>query len=666
MAIRPHFAYRPEIDGLRAVAVLPVILFHAGFEAFSGGFVGVDIFFVISGYLITSILVQEAQDHSFSFTGFYERRARRLLPALFFVMLVCLPFAWLWLLPADMKEFSSSLIAVSSFLSNFLFWKSSGYFETAAELKPLLHTWSLAVEEQYYLFFPIILMLTWRLARRWLVVVFIALALASLALAQWGTMSKPAAAFYLLPARLWELLVGALTALYLTKRQGGISNDQISQIGSFGGMLLVFGAIFAFDRQTPFPGLYALVPTIGTALIILHATPQTVIGQLLSQRIPVAIGLISYSAYLWHQPLLAFARHASLHEPSRLLLGSLAAASLVLAYFSWRYVETPFRNRQRFSRRQVFAMSGVGIMAFSAIGLAGTASAGFPYSIRLPDTVLKITRSAEDVSDITGSLEKPVLLGTGKGVSGVLIGDSHAESLAQALAEELGSAERSLLVYTKAGCPPVRGLYRFDLPSYGAKCDVHYKAVYDRLAKDDSLQTVVISARFTLYLESERFDNGEGGVETGASKQVLYDGLEYKDRLRNLDERRTHVAHRLVSDIRHLLDMGKKVILVYPIPEVGWNVPVYAAKLALVDKSDTTLSTSHERYRTRNARAIATLDSIGTHTRLVRIYPELSFCDTQVKERCIAITDSQALYRDTNHLTNGGARYLTRQIANSL
>jgi peptidoglycan/LPS O-acetylase OafA/YrhL len=207
--------YRAEIDGLRALAVLPVILFHAGFELFSGGFVGVDVFFVISGYLITTIIISEMAEGKFSIVNFYERRARRILPALFFVMLMCLPFAWMWLTPNDLKDFGQSLVAVSTFSSNILFWRESGYFDTAAELKPLLHTWSLAVEEQYYILFPIFLMFTWRLGLKWILILLSMVFLVSLGIAQWGAYNSPSAAFFLLPARGWELLVGVFVAFYL-------------------------------------------------------------------------------------------------------------------------------------------------------------------------------------------------------------------------------------------------------------------------------------------------------------------------------------------------------------------------------------------------------------------------------------------------------------------
>ena len=247
--------YRAEIDGLRALAVLPVILFHAGFEWFSGGFVGVDVFFVISGYLITTIIISEMAEGKFSIVNFYERRARRILPALFFVMAACLPFAWLWLMPNDLKDFGQSLVAVSIFSSNFLFWLESGYFDTAAELKPLLHTWSLAVEEQYYILFPVFLMLTWRLGIKWILILLSIVFLVSLGVAQWGAYNMPSAAFFLFPTRGWELLIGVFAAFYLkynTHLKLHSLNQTLSLLG-FGMVVYSFldqGLLIAIDVLT--------------------------------------------------------------------------------------------------------------------------------------------------------------------------------------------------------------------------------------------------------------------------------------------------------------------------------------------------------------------------------------------------------------------------------
>ena len=369
--------YRREIDGLRAVAVLPVMLFHAGLQSFSGGYVGVDIFFVISGYLITKIIVPEWQAGMFTLTRFYERRARRILPALYVMMAACLPFAWLWLSPADMQSFSQSIVATSAFLSNALFWWQSGYFEPAAELKPLLHTWSLAVEEQYYLVFPFLLVLFMRLGRDWAATLFAVIAVASLAAAQWGCTVYPAATFYLLPTRMWELLIGVLVAFHWSADDRHHPHRLLREFAGTLGLLLIAYAVFTFDKKTPSPGFYTLLPTAGTALIILFATPETLIGRLLANKLLSGLGLISYSAYLWHQPILAFARHRGLGESSQLLFGALAISAFVPAYLSWKYVETPFRDRERLGRREIRASLMLGSAVLVGFGIAGELTGGF-------------------------------------------------------------------------------------------------------------------------------------------------------------------------------------------------------------------------------------------------------------------------------------------------
>lgn len=359
--------YRPEIDGLRALAVLPVIFFHAGYELFSGGFVGVDIFFVISGYLITSIIIGQMANDSFSIVKFYERRARRILPALFFVSFISIPFAWLWLSPNDLQNFGKSLIAVSTFSSNILFWMESSYFATDAELIPLLHTWSLAVEEQFYILFPLFLIVAWKLKIRLMIFILLCLFIISLSIAHWGSFNKPSATFYLLPTRGWELLVGVFAAFYLKNKKQSESNT-LNQFLSILGLIMIFFSIIIFSKTTPFPSLYALIPTIGTALLILFVTQNTLAYKLLTLAPILNIGLISYSTYLWHQPLLAFARHSQVEELANITTISLCILSLIMGYISWKWIEQPFRNKSQISQKKVFIFSLTGMLALSLVG----------------------------------------------------------------------------------------------------------------------------------------------------------------------------------------------------------------------------------------------------------------------------------------------------------
>jgi peptidoglycan/LPS O-acetylase OafA/YrhL len=374
-------AHRREIDGLRAFAVLPVILFHTGLKPFSGGFVGVDVFFVISGYLITSIIRGEMEAGTFSLLRFYERRARRILPALFFVMLATVPFAWSWLLPTDMKDYAQSVAAVPLFVSNVLFWQQSGYFDTATDLKPLLHTWSLAVEEQYYVLYPLFFVLAWRFGKYFIIAALALIAAASLLVAQRLAVANPSFAFYLLPTRGWEILVGCLLALTTAPVEPGPSAARASgrqEFGALAGISLITYAVVSFDGRTPVPGVHALIPVAGAALVILFASPGTTVGKLLGHPLPVGLGLISYSAYLWHQPLFAFAKYRTIYEPRKELLALLAIGSVLLAYLTWRFVEQPFRGRSRVSGKRLAISAGACSALLISFGFIGALDGGYP------------------------------------------------------------------------------------------------------------------------------------------------------------------------------------------------------------------------------------------------------------------------------------------------
>lgn len=383
-----HLEYRRELDGLRALAVLPVMFFHAGYAAFSGGFLGVDVFFVISGYLITRLLLADLSQGGISYLRFYERRSRRLLPALFVVTFASFGMAWCLLLPADMKDFSESLVWVSAFAANFHFWQSSGYFETAAEFKPLLHTWSLAVEEQFYLVFPPLLAVLWAFGARRTLFLLALLGVASFAGALLIVELVPATAFYLLPTRAWELLLGAVLAFPEVEQwRNRQTVKPLQEAGALLGCCLIVVSVVVFGRQTPSPGLATLVPCAGAALVILWAGPTTLAGRLLGTRWIVGVGLISYSAYLWHQPLLAFARHRAAGEPAEMMLAGCLAAALGLAWLTWKFVEMPFRNGRLLSSRQLFIFAITGATLMAATGLLGRATEGFSgrFAIKNPD-----------------------------------------------------------------------------------------------------------------------------------------------------------------------------------------------------------------------------------------------------------------------------------------
>ena len=375
--------YRKEIDGLRAIAVLPVILFHGNIGVFSGGYVGVDVFFVISGYLITTIILEDIRNNTFSVIGFYERRARRILPALS-IVLIFTTFAAYIFMPADLlRSYSESLVSVSTFSSNVFFYLTSGYFSTSADEKPLLHTWSLAVEEQYYIFFPVMVALLWSLGKKWLVSIIALMAMASLLLAQFLSATDAVDAnFYLIFSRAWELLFGSAIAFISLHKLNAAQWQK--ELTSIAGIIMIVYSIVFFDDHTPFPSFYTLIPVIGTCMIIIFTDSTTYVGRFLSIKILVFIGLISYSLYLWHQPLFAFLRLKTIGPPSEYMIIAAIICTFVLTFFSWKYVERPFRNKTAFNRASIFQFSATSIALFLSIGLAGHFYKGFEQRFDVP------------------------------------------------------------------------------------------------------------------------------------------------------------------------------------------------------------------------------------------------------------------------------------------
>lgn len=660
--------YRAEIDGLRALVVVPVILFHAGFELFGGGFVGVDVFFVISGYLITSILIEEIENKRFSFVSFYERRARRILPALFFVMLCSIPFAWMWMLPSQLKSFSKSIVYVSVFISNILFKRESGYFAAAAEEKPLLHTWSLAVEEQYYLLFPIFLFFAWRFGKNrvfWMIVAFAAM---SLALSEWGWRHDATANFFLAPARVWELFAGAIAAFVVLKR-GVQSNNAISLVG----LCAILFAIFAYDKSTPFPSVYALVPVIGVVLLILYADKKTLAAKILGTKIFVGIGLVSYSAYLWHQPLFAFARLREEAVPSSALMLALSILSIGLAFLSWQFVERPFRNRQSktFTRKNIFIFTSVGMLAFIAIGMTGRINNGFPQ--RFGPEESKIMAAGINVFESQVSacwheigkspkLNAACKIGAETGpVEFALIGDSHAGALSHTL--DIAAKDQGLRGINASfrSCPPL--LFAYPDPSNDVTnqtCAALRSDILARIDDPDLPSVIVVSARWALLTERTRYLNDGGKQEYGTDWVWKFDADRgsYKENMK----------HEIIKSLKLFLAHGKTLILVYPIAEMGWSVPeLLAKKLMIEGELDAAAgSVSFEHFQERNRFAYDVLDSLGEQSNVIRVYPEKMNCNAAVPGRCVAHNKGVPLYFDDDHLSTAGAMPVSVEIVKAM
>ena len=372
----PRIAYRPEIDGLRAVAVMAVILYHAGMPGFSAGFLGVDLFFVVSGYLITGILAADLAEGRFSIARFYERRLRRIIPALMLVMLLCLPLAYWLMLPDDLENFGQSLVATTAFANNMLLMLTSGYFGIEVQFKPLMHTWSLGVEEQYYLAVPLLMWAAWRFGKaRGLLIGMAAVTALSFAACLALHRADPVYNFFLIASRGWELGAGGL-AMLLEPRIRPLAGKAAAAGLALAGLLLAAVPILAF-RDSAAPGLATLIPVTGVCLLLLFGGTRDPVGRLLSSPPFVGIGLISYSAYLFHQPIFAFARLASLEEPRLRVMLALLAPILLCAWLSWRFVEQPCRDRARVSTPAVLIGSGVAALVVLAAGLTFHFASGF-------------------------------------------------------------------------------------------------------------------------------------------------------------------------------------------------------------------------------------------------------------------------------------------------
>jgi peptidoglycan/LPS O-acetylase OafA/YrhL len=516
--------YRAEIDGLRALAVVPVVLYHAGFDVFRGGFVGVDAFFVISGYLITGNVYTEISAKHFSLIDFYERRIRRILPALYLVLFLCLPFAWLWIFPWDFVDFGRSLVSVCLFASNIFFNGQIDYFTPSTETWPLIHTWSLAVEEQFYVLLPILLILSRRSSRTSLIALMIAISAVSLGWADWDSRQDPQSDFYLLPSRAWELGFGATVAL-LTLDKLPVDR-RLADALAWAGFALLAYSILDFRPDMPLPSLRSIWPVGGTALLIAFATDRTTCGKWLGSRPLVLIGLISYSAYLWHQPLFAFARYRFNAQPDGPLLLSLSAASFAVAYASWRFVERPFRDRKRIPRSTVLVAAALTGVVLIVAGRSIVIQRGFPARMPAIEGSKDFGRYRDGCIDINDLSPDNLVemsacqLGDREAkLDFLLIGDSHAAALADGInAAALRQGRHGMIIASKA-CLPIFGVPGQYPHSRDACRRLHDNII--SIIDHSAISLVLLHARWDAFDDKGLL--GALDLKSQSPRQFLYD-----------------------------------------------------------------------------------------------------------------------------------------------
>ncbi|MFT5609313.1 MAG: peptidoglycan/LPS O-acetylase OafA/YrhL [Parvicella sp.] len=503
--------YRPEIDGLRSIAVIAIVLFHTEIDLFSKAFIGVDVFFVISGYLITGLIVSKQKKGSFRLVDFYRRRIRRLLPALLLLMLVCIPFAYSWMFAVQQKDFSQSLVAATLFSSNILFWlESQHYFAASSSFKPLLHTWSLAVEEQFYLLYPLLLLPTVRLGRPYAVLLITLITVLSACYAEFYLGDDRISQYYLPQARVWLFGVGAL--VYFTVQDKNYSNHWlaggIAQIGIllfFLPIILASNTLF-FDTKIGVLS-WTSISIIGTVLIIAFASRNNMVGKILSVRPLVGLGLISYSLYLWHFPIFVFAR-IRLFDVSVVMYGVLAALALLLSYLSWRWVETPFRDANRVGNKALYSIIVGASAAILMVGSYGLWSADSFSDINLKadhtlDENYGLARncSPSDTNSLCQTSDAPEI---------AVWGDSFAMHIVDGLIESYPKV--SLIQFTLSACSPVLTQSRFAVNNLRFQqrrrdCKQFNQDVLTSLDEVKTLRYAIISSRFSNHFARLHFQS---------------------------------------------------------------------------------------------------------------------------------------------------------------
>ena len=645
--------YRADIDGLRAVAIVPVVLFHAGASAFSGGFVGVDVFFVISGFLITGLIRHEIDTGTFSLANFYERRVRRLFPALFAMLAVVTVLAAWLLLPADFADYAKSVLATSLFASNFLFWQEAGYFGRAAEEIPLLHTWSLAVEEQFYILFPLFLVfVAARCGKRYVAATALVTA-ASFVLSVVLLEVERDAAFYLAPSRAWELGIGALLAL------GAIPASRRKHLRSLAALLGIAAiacSVVLYSPSTAFPGVAALLPCLGAGAIIWAGNGgHNVVGDALSARPVVLTGLFSYSLYLWHWPLLTLGRYYVVRDLTALETSVLLTLAAVTAVASWRYVERPFRGRSGLLDRRGLFSAAATLMAIAIVASAASIVAeGWPA--RSDPTVRRIvdggndrrTRDWECGNTTLAKIRNGDLCTTGSPRAGtptfLVWGDSHARAMADAIGAAAARAGVTGLLALRPGCAPLR-----DAEVWGQDaehdCNAFAEAVVELLGRSPAVTDVVLAGRWALLAEGTRY-----GRESGET--VLLTDSHSNER--SLANNRQVFARALRRSVTALLGQGKRVWLVAPVPEVGWDVPSVLARSHRFGRVPPDAPTRAE-YTARQEHVLAVLNELDALPGVVVLRPDAVLCRDA---RCEVTRDGLPLYFDSHHLTLRGGSLL--------
>jgi peptidoglycan/LPS O-acetylase OafA/YrhL len=640
-AARPAIRHVRTIDGLRAVAIVPVVIGHAAAQWMPGGYLGVDIFFVISGFLLTTLIVEQTARGTFRLGDFYKRRMLRIMPALVVAVAATVAGGLVLLSPLELRELGKATAATAVFGSNILFWRQSGYFDPVAGQNPLVHTWSLAVEEQFYLLAPLLSLLAAR-HRRGLFAALLALAALSLAYAWRTSLIVPSTFFFFTPNRVWEIATGSLFAFArLHWREGTLAPRWLVEGATAAALVAIAASMALFDAFTRHPGPITLVPVLATGVLLLCARRETIANRLLALPPLVWIGLISYSLYLWHQPLLAYARLAAVIPLTDAQLLAVLAASVLAGWLSARFVERPFRRYDRFTRRQAFALFFGATAAMFATGAVLYLANGLPQRF-----------SAARRAMVASPRIAPLPAAPGPAV--VFWGDSHAQMYFWAAQRLLAGSPRAVTLQHLGGCPPIPG-FDNDWRSRGKKrCSAHNAAVLARLERLPAGTVVLLAARWSNYL------NSRPGMDENGEAQSLASRAIYPRRFaawRRYDVER-EVSAGLADAVARLARSGKRVVLIRPVPiqrYEGGKVAYRVADAAALDA----LGITAAQNRAAQALANRVIDAARGAPGVRVAEPAARLC---TGGRCRYVLGGHLLYIDNNHLTNWGAALVMRPL----
>lgn len=635
--------YRKELDGLRALAVIPVVIYHAkldffGVKLFPGGFFGVDVFFVLSGFLITSILIGELSTNRFSIISFYERRARRIMPALFAVIFACILFSYFILLPDALTSFYKSLVAVSLFVSNIFFSFENNYFSPNVDLKPLLHTWSLAVEEQYYLAFPIILSFIWKLGKKITIIILSVILILSISYASYESFADKTFSFYSIFTRAWELLIGSIAAIYAFDNKFKRSIRFDNAISLVGFLLIIYSMIF-IDSTSPHPSWITLLPTIGSALVITFSSQNTMVGKILSLRFFVFIGMLSYSIYLWHHPVFAFARNYSITEPTQLVMILLIALTLLLSLFSWKFIESPFRVKSKIGVKTVFQLTISISSIIALIGLIG-ANTNLLSNTRASNSKFdeQLTYRLRGNYGLNKECEKTFndnpscQLGSDPEI--ILWGDSFAMHLTKGIIASNHKVE--MIQATVSQCPPILGIASTS-NVFGAKnCIDSNNRVIDKIKNTKSIKYVVMASPFLQMVNQDMYLTENGNV----SKLNGNDVFSY-----------------FIKTISTLKKLGLKVTVIAPPPEGGFEIGMCLHKIKLANQPLDICNFPLAQMPEKQKELYKIIESIESNVNVIWLSDGI--CSNG---ECKASHGDIMMYRDYGHLSFEGSEELGRKM----